>query len=99
MDPMRFRKVLGDVSREFDHPRAILDSADLSDDEKIRLLKEWELDLRGLQVASEENMFDENNPGATAELLRECRRALTRLGVVDGDAAGTPTKTGAGKCS
>ncbi|MGE0119067.1 MAG: hypothetical protein AB7S71_07415 [Dongiaceae bacterium] len=96
MNPIRFRKVLGDVSREFDHPRAILGSDDLTAEQKIRLLKEWELDLRGLQVAAEENMADENNSDATTELLQECRRALMRLEGGDGDSGGAPTKTGAG---
>ncbi len=96
MNPIRFRRVLGDVSREFDHPRAILGSDDLTAEQKIRLLKEWELDLRGLQVASEENMIDENNSGAAAELLQECRRALMKLEGDDGDSGGAPTKAGAG---
>jgi hypothetical protein len=98
MNPIRFRKMLGDVSREFDHPRAILGSGDLTAEQKIRLLREWELDLRELQVASEENMTDANDPGAAAELLRDCRRALLTLGAADGDSdsGGAPNKAGAG---
>lgn len=96
MHPIRFRKVLGDVSREFDHPRAILGSGDLTAEQKIRLLREWELDLRELQVASEENMADANDADAVAELLRDCRIALLTLGAADGDSGGAPNKTGAG---
>jgi len=58
------------------------------------LLKEWEFDLRELQVASEENMTGESAPESTAELLRECRRALARLGAAAGDSGGAPTKQG-----
>jgi hypothetical protein len=94
MHPNRFSEVLGDVSREFDRPRDILDSIDLSAEQKIKLLKEWEFDLRELQVASEENMASDASPGAAAELLRECRRALAKLGAADGAGGGAPTKQG-----
>jgi hypothetical protein len=94
MHPERFSKVLGDVSREFDRPRDILDSRDLSAEQKVKLLREWEFDLRELQVASEENMTGAAASGATGELLRECRRALARLGAADGGAEGAPTKQG-----
>jgi hypothetical protein len=90
----RFSKVLGDVSREFDRPHDIVVCGDLSLEQKIRLLKEWEIDLRELQVASEENMTGENASGSTAELLRQCRRALAMLGMADGDSGGAPTKQG-----
>lgn len=94
MHPSRFGKVLGDVSRAFDRPRDVLDSPDLSPEQKIKLLREWEIDLRELQVASEENMTGDAASEATAELLRECRRALARLGAADGDGGGAPTKHG-----
>jgi hypothetical protein len=94
MQPSRFTKVLGDVSREFDRPRDILDSDLLSREQKIRLLQEWELDLRELQVATEENMAGESASGTTAELLQECRRALARFGADGGDSGGAPTKQG-----
>ena len=93
MHPNRFSKVLGDVSRAFDRPRDVLDSPDLAPEQKIKLLREWEIDLRELQVASEENMTGDAAPGATAELLQECRRALAKLGATDGG-GGAPTKQG-----
>ena len=94
MQPNQFNKMLGDVSREFDHPRDILDSHDLSSEQKIKLLKEWEIDLRELQVASEENMTGDASSGTTAELLRECRLILAKLGATDGDSGAAPTKQG-----
>jgi hypothetical protein len=94
MQPNRFSKMLGDVSREFDRPRDILDSHDLSSEQKIKLLKEWEIDLRELQVASEENMTGDTSSGRTAELLRECRLTLAKLGAADGDSGAAPTKQG-----
>jgi len=94
MHPNRFSKVLGDVSLEFDRPRDILDSADLSLEQKVKLLKEWEFDLRELQVASEENMTSDASSGVTGELLRECRGALAKLGASDAAGRGAPTKQG-----
>jgi hypothetical protein len=96
MHPNRFSKVLGDVSREFDEPRDIVISNDLSLEQKIKLLREWEIDLRELQVAAEENMAGDASSGSTAELLRQCRRALAGLGVAEGDSGGAPTKQGGG---
>lgn len=93
MQPKHFSKVLGDVSRAFDRPRDILDSHDLSIEQKIKLLKEWEFDLRELQVASEENMTGDASSGTTAEMLRECRHTLARLGAA-ADSGGAPTKQG-----
>jgi hypothetical protein len=94
MHPNRFSRMLGDVSREFDSPRDILDSHDLSPEQKVKLLNEWELDLRELQVASEENMTGDTSSGTTAELLRECRLTLARLGATGGDSGSAPTKQG-----
>lgn len=94
MQPNRFSRMLGDVSREFDRPRDILDSHELSPEQKIKLLKEWEFDLRELQVASEENMTGDRSSGTTAELLRECRLTLAKLGATAGDSGAAPTKQG-----
>lgn len=96
MHASHFTKVLDDVSREFDRPQDILASTDLSPEQKIKLLQEWEIDLRELQVASDENMPAANSSGATAELLRECRRALAKLNATGGDSGGAPTKQGGG---
>lgn len=84
--------VLDGVSRQFERPGDIVASADLSAEQKVRLLREWEFDLRELQVASEENMTDDAASGMTAELLQECRRGLARLGAKDDRRA--PTKQG-----
>lgn len=95
MHSYRFSKVLDDVSREFERPQDVLASEELTRDQKVRVLKEWELDLRELQVATDENMPDEKAPaGRNAELLRACRLALADLGVADGDSGGAPTKQG-----
>src|SRR3954466_9578897 len=75
----RFQEALGDVSKLFDKPTALLADREFSADQKLKLLKQWEYDLRELQVAADENMtgpkMDQN-----AELLREVRACLGKLG-------------------
>lgn len=56
MTPNRYDEARLDVGKIFAHPQEIADAQDLSRDQKINLLKQWELDLRHLMVASDENM-------------------------------------------
>jgi hypothetical protein len=93
MAKSRFKEALGDVSRVFKTPQAILEASDLDRQQKIDLLRQWETDLRLLMVASEENMTG-NVPGRTAELLREVLRGLDALGVGEDQAQPAPTKSG-----
>ena len=93
MAKSRFKEALGDVSRIFKTPRAVLEASDLDRQQKIDLLKQWETDLRLLMVASEENMTG-NVPGRTAELLRDVLRSLNGLGGGDDQAQPAPTKSG-----
>ena len=92
MAKSRFKEALGDVSRIFKTPRAVLEASDLDRQQKVDLLKQWETDLRLLMVASEENMTG-NVPGRTAELLREVLRCLNTLGDED-QTQPAPTKSG-----
>jgi hypothetical protein len=93
MAKSRFDRALADVSRVFKKPQAIVAAEDLTGEQKVTLLKQWETDLRLLMVASEENMTGDT-PGRTAELLRAVLKALLELGVSDGDAPQAPTKSG-----
>jgi hypothetical protein len=92
MAKTRFQQALGDVSSVFKTPRAILEASDLTKQQQIDLLKQWETDLRLLMVASEENMTGDV-PGRTAELLRQVLGCLGQLGVLEGQGAG-PNKSG-----
>jgi hypothetical protein len=74
-----FDKAMNDVAKAFDHPQAICDDKDLTDEQKIKLLKQWEYDLRELQVASEENMTPPVATGQTGELLQAVRQCLSSL--------------------
>jgi hypothetical protein len=86
---------LKDVTRFFEAPDDILKARDFASAEKIRLLQQWELDLRQLLVASEENMTGEGQ-GDTAVKLQAVRACLSELGVESKEEAGAPTKAGGG---
>ncbi len=93
MAKSRFHQALGDVSSVFSTPRAILEASDLTRQQKIELLRQWETDLRLLMVASEENMTGDA-PGHTAELLRQVLGYLEQLGVLEGQTGAAPNKSG-----
>jgi len=58
----------------FDFPLEVVACPGLSKDQKIEILKRWELDARALQRATDENM-----DGGEAPLLDEVNRALMML--------------------
>jgi hypothetical protein len=68
-------KAMDDPSRAFKSPREVVES-ELSRDEKIKILKNWELDARRLLESAEENMT-----GGEKDRLPEVLRALRELGV------------------
>jgi len=95
MNNARFDDVLTDVSKAYRHPDEIVDSTELSQPQKVKLLRQWEFDLRENLVASEENMTASLPEGHSAELLRGVRKALLGLGAADHkDETAAPTKTG-----
>lgn len=63
--------------RGFDDPTEIA-AAPLSYADKMKLLREWEQDLRALLVATDENMTPAE-PGNSGELLRSVRRTIESL--------------------
>ncbi len=65
-------------------PADVLCDADLTAEEKLRLLEEWVRDLQSLAVADDEGMAPEND----AQRLRDTERlraATHALGIVRGD--------------
>ncbi|HVT28959.1 MAG TPA: hypothetical protein VHE81_13170 [Lacipirellulaceae bacterium] len=58
----------------FDFPLEVVACPGLSKDQKIEILKRWELDARALQRATDENMG-----GGEPPLLDEVNRALMML--------------------
>jgi hypothetical protein len=76
----RFAEARTDVSKVFDTPADIVSASDLTEPQKVDLLRQWESDLRLLLVAAEENMTETGRGGATGERLRAVRHALATLG-------------------
>jgi hypothetical protein len=96
MNNARFEDALTDVAKVFADPKEIAGSEELSHQQKVKLLRQWEFDLRENLVASEENMTAETLPeGHSAELLRGVRKALIDMGAVDHkDETAAPMKQG-----
>jgi len=92
MDQQSFEKLAVDVSTHFSTPDQLLAAEDLTRDQKLALLKQWEYDLHLLQVATEENMTGDAPPGNNAEKIREVHAAAEKLG-----AQLEPEKSGAAK--
>jgi len=90
----RFKAAQADVSKFFDSPADIVGAADLSLQQKIALLNQWEDDLRQLMVASEENMPEQAGHAADGERLQAVHEALANLGAGQNPDKGAPTKAG-----
>lgn len=73
----------------FKTPADVVSCVDLSKAEKTAVLKQWEIDARLLQVASEEGMT-----GGEFNQLAEVKKAQKVLGVEDLEEDGARNKTG-----
>jgi len=58
----------------FKTPDEVLQSEELSSEQKIDILRRWEYDARELEVAEEENML-----GSNSDILDQILRALLKL--------------------
>ena len=95
MDQQSFEKLVVDVSTHFSTPEALLAAEDLTREQKLALLRQWEYDLHLMQVATEENMTGNTPPGNNAERIRQVHAAAEKLGAeLDPEASGA-AKTGA----
>lgn len=95
MDKQDFEKALLDVSKVFSSPEDIFDHADLTREQKLKLLQQWEYDLQLLLVAAEENMPAQgktSEPGKTADLIQRIHKLVAKMG-----AEADPEKTGPAK--
>jgi hypothetical protein len=80
-----------DPELQFRNARAVVD-ADLPRETKIRILREWALDLREEMVAEDESMA---GTGAPHEELGAVLRALEDLGAEKDPDEAAPTRLGA----
>lgn len=95
MAEQNFDTILNDVSRTYKTPSEIVECKKFTDEQKIKLLSQWEIDLRLLMVASDENMAG-TEPGRTANLLTAVRAALQELGAPTNLEQAGPGKAGGG---
>ena len=84
----RLEKALVDPARVFDSPAAVVEDGDLSNEEKIKVLRRWEYDAREIDVANEEGFPPGGRQGALMDKVIE---ALHALGA--GPRQGTPAGT------
>src|SRR5262245_14313782 len=94
MEQHAFDELVADVAKHFPTPEALLARDDLTREQKLALLRQWEYDLHLMQVATEENMTSNATPGNNAERLRQVRAAATKLGAKVDEGKATPSKTG-----
>ncbi len=86
-EPVDVQKALLDPASVFAGPEELLERADLSDDQKIEILRRWEYDASEVAVAEEEGM-----EGDRPLMLQRVLSALDKLsGGVDVEHGG-PTK-------
>jgi hypothetical protein len=82
-------QIIANPTRYFRNPEELLRSSQVSSEVKILALKEWDSEIRQLEVASEENM-----PATNPTSLTDVHNALRALGVEpDGEHSGG-NKTG-----
>lgn len=74
----QYREMLKDPKQHFGLPDEVLKARSLSEQQKMEILKAWQLDAEELQVATEENMG-----GGEPDLLDEVVEALGRLRTPD----------------
>ncbi|MGE4251890.1 MAG: hypothetical protein AB7F09_21070 [Parvibaculaceae bacterium] len=72
-------EAIADPSRMFPDPMAVLEAKDLTRDEKVQVLQNWELDAKRLLESADENMTDER--GRERNQLPEIHKALRALSI------------------
>ncbi len=90
-----FDEALLSPTKVFKTPMEVVETGALTTEQKLEVLKRWELEARDLQVAAEENMVGGESSG-----LIEVRKAIDVLCSRDGSSeeskrAAGPSKSGA----
>lgn len=84
---MTFEQAMLNPAEAYKSPADVVSDNDLSREQKIRVLRQWEYDARELEVAEEENMG-----GGPPDILASIVSALKVLD--DNDSGASPTKHG-----
>ena len=85
------KKALLDPGAVFRSPGEVVDSNELSREQKIEMLRRWEYDLRELQVADEESMTAPRPERVTLDAVLQALRAVGAPADLERSA---PTKQG-----
>ncbi|MGH7852881.1 MAG: hypothetical protein ACREP3_05535 [Candidatus Binatia bacterium] len=85
------KKALLNPSAVFKRPEEVVESNELSRNQKIEILGRWEYDVRQLQVADEESMTAPRPEPVTLDAVLKALRALGAPADVEHSA---PTKQG-----
>jgi hypothetical protein len=83
------QQALLDPSSVFKTPNDVVIEANLTKEQKIKILRRWEYDVREQEVAEEENM-----PNMPPDILSDIYRALAKLGAKICHEHSAPTKQG-----
>jgi len=70
----------------YSEPDQVLQDASLTQEQKMKILKQWEYDARELEVAEEENM-----EGSAPSMLRDVLKAILELETSDSLEEQAPT--------
>lgn len=73
----------------FKTPDEVVNSPEISHEQKIKILRRWEYDAREMEVAEEENMG-----GGGPDILDLILKALLKLGVTAREGNSAPNKQG-----
>lgn len=86
-----YERALIDPMQVYSRPAEVLQDSRLNDEQKLTVLRQWEIDSREMQVAEDEGMT-----GGEDDLLTEVIEAIHQLapGTQDTDSIGAPTKQG-----
>jgi hypothetical protein len=73
-------QLVRDPQGTFSEPRRVVENQELTAEQKLTILKSWQLDLLELLRATEENMPSaDRQPGEVAEELRQVNDALVAV--------------------
>jgi hypothetical protein len=79
MESIDRKRAFSAPESEFRIPHEVVQSRELSDDDKIVVLRNWKQELIQLQKANEENMLNGRGPNDVATRLAAVTQAMTEL--------------------
>lgn len=75
----KFDQMMSHPDRFFDHPQAVERAEQLSNGERMAILRQWRDEVLQLQTAEAENMMPDEKNGSNNRLLGEINASMARL--------------------